>query len=177
MLLIDEVTGCVNISQLRRLVQFILQSRFDIHKYYQYPTSVPHLLLYQPVSGAESITAEERLGRSHYGNKFRKCRQCCPKVDGVEQLNSHALGFALEIFPLWELSSVMDWARGVSAGLMAGPRQPEETVLIIFASSLPSRLLPQCCTGISVVPTFPMLEQHIAKHSTRRTLLGNTCRL
>lgn len=38
---------------------------------------------------------------------------------------------------------------------MAGPRQPEEMVLIIFASSLPSRLLPQCCAGISMAVNRP----------------------
>lgn len=31
----------------------------------------------------ESITAEEMFCRGHYGNRIRKYRQCCPKVDGV----------------------------------------------------------------------------------------------
>lgn len=57
---------------------------------------------------------------------------------------------------------MMDQARGASAGLMAGRRQPEEMVFIIFASSLPSRLPPRSsapgCRRPSNTRTHPRLH-------------------
>lgn len=60
---------------------------------------------------------------------------------------------------------------------MAGPRQPEEMVLIIFASSLPSRLLPQCCSRISTAandtppPPYTHKKHHNAKQNNCKDCL------